>query len=226
MSEIDTRNIIKKIIEEQRISMSIKEDKISLTNETKIDEQEDIQQAWPKAITYKEGLLFDQYNMALQQAIKLLNIDKTRVVEYKVDENSTHDTEYAYTDRYVSTSEDKTANDMFEKRVRITGQIKYFSYIISKDRFVLGFDMIDVEPVGNVNDTYVSLITCEFKYSNEYQNECEIIIENNEKISINYDDNIEFIEGKVKKDNKEDDVIVIFSKKYFIIDQTNKFRMD
>ena len=210
----DTINLIKQIIEEQRVSMTL-EDDISLTNKTSIDEQEAIQRAWPKSITYKEALLFDQYNKALQQAYKSLDIDKTKVEIVNVDDITIRNREFAVSSRYVSTSDDKTANTEYEKRVRITGEIRYFAYIKSTDRFVLGFDMEDVEPVGNTSTNYVALVTCEIRFSSEYEGGTEIIIENTEKLNVNYDDNVEYMMKKVRTDNKEDDVIIIFTKEYF-----------
>ena len=206
------RSIIQNIVEEQRMVINI-EDDISLTTETKVEQQEEIQNSWPKSITYKEKLLFDGYNAALRLAIKELNIDKTYVKPTDLEKNievlGMNSTPEA--DRYTSTSEDDNPQDVIAKRTRVTGIVKYFSYIPSANQFVLGFDLTDIESFGYDNtNRYVALVTCTIKHDS--LNDTEIIIDGVEKVDANYNDNLDYIESKVKTDNKGKDVIIIFKK--------------
>jgi hypothetical protein len=205
------RDIVKNIIEEQRLVMNI-EDDISLTIKTTVKEQEDIQNSWPKSITYKENLLFDQYNHALRVIIKDLNIDKTKVDEMKLKDDDYWKKAYPEADRNMSTSEDNDAETIIKNRTRVTGDIRYFAYVPEADRFILGFDMNDVSSIGKDNQRYVAIVTCEFRFKNDNEQDSEVIIEKNERFDVSYQDNLDYIVNKVKVEYKGKDVIIIFTK--------------
>jgi hypothetical protein len=207
----ETRDIINNIIEEQRLVMTIQDD-ISLTTKTEVKEQEDIQKAWPKSVTYKDRLLFDQYNVAFRQAIKELDLDKTRVETRKLDEDGMFKTAYPEADREMSTSEDNDPEDIVANRVRISGDIKYFAYVPEVDRFVLGFDMKETSSVGKSNQRSVALLTCEFRFKDDYESDSKIIVEKTDRINVTYESNLDYIENKVKVEYKGKDVIIIFAK--------------